>query len=467
MSNPEIKEPSAPWHERISSPFRVLFQEGFLATWNKHTLFSLVSVSLLSLLIVSGVWWFGLREAPGPDDPIADKDASIQPNPFADNDATSQSYPSDIAEQLQTDEDDWARIQEQGQRQEEIALARYRLLCVRQQADRAKDAIDDCRDEAAEWTEDMKDFETASIDWSEASNEVLLGRVDMLLMLDTPDKMAADGLLDRHKALVAPLQQTESASISSSLESSILELESTAREMKDLFTRRRAMLASIRNATTTSSQEDLPSFLEALETYRAELAAEQQARIDGQLAESRFESEAVLLQVEQEAEAALTEAKREAAETMSQIEVEQAKAEARRAEELQDVADAEAQLSADREKLEREFKMDLPQIEYYLQAFITLDNHHPLKGATVENIPFPYSYVESRGALNQTDEGMEKFCYLATGDVGARPRGPIPRVVEATNWQNARVTQLDTIVTAQTLLRKYGLLMVEKKMLLP
>ena len=52
MSNPEMNEPSVPWHERITTPPRVLFQEGFLATWHKHTLFSLVSLSLLA--VVSG-----------------------------------------------------------------------------------------------------------------------------------------------------------------------------------------------------------------------------------------------------------------------------------------------------------------------------------------------------------------------------------------------------------------------------
>ena len=331
MSNPEMNEPSVPWHERITTPPRVLFQEGFLATWYKHTLFSLVSLSLLAVVLVTGVWWFGLRDASNSDETIADTDSSAPANPF------------DIAEQLQADEEQWARVQEEGQRQEEIAVARYRLLCVRQLADRTKDAIDDCRDEAAEWVEDMKDLETASIDWLEPSNQALLGRVDMLLSLDTPDKIAANDLLDRRKALTAPLQQAESsggaAPVSSSLESSIKELASTAREMKELFQRRRAMLASIRNAATTSSQENLPSFSESLETYRAELAAEQQERIDGQLAEARAESEAALLEVEQEAEVALAEAKRKAAETMSRIEVERTEGEARRAEQLQEVAD--------------------------------------------------------------------------------------------------------------------------------
>jgi hypothetical protein len=471
MSDPEINEPSAAWHERITTPFRALFQEGFLATWHNHTLFSLVSLSLLALVLVSGVWWFGLREAPGPDDPIADKDSATQYDPITDKDPTTQSNPSDIAEQLQADEDDWARIQEQGQRQEEIAVARYRLLCVRQLGDRVKDAIDNCRDESAEWIEDMKDFKMAAIDWSEPSNRALLGRVDMLLSLDTPDKVAADELMDRHKVLVAPLQRAESsgesAPVSSSLESSIEELASTAREMKDLFIRRRAMLASIRNAATTSPEEDLPTFSVALDDYRAELAAEQQTRIDGQLAEARVESEAILLQVEQEAEAALAEARRKAAETMSRIEVERAEAEARRAEQLQEVADAEAQLAADREKLEREFEMDLPEIRHYLAAFITPDNSHPTKEMTIEKLPFPYSYLESRDALAETDKGLRELADIAGHKIGDRPRGPIPYLGNIGYWSGMSTSERQPVVTAQQLLRKYGLLMVEKKMLLP
>lgn len=458
MSNPEINEPSAPWHERITTPFRALFQEGFLATWHNHTLFSLVSLSLLAFVLVAGVWWFGLRETPGPDDPIADKDS------------TTQSNPSNIAEQLQADEEEWDRIQKEGERQEKIALARYRLICVRQLADRAKDAIDDCRDEAAEWTEDMKDFETASIDWSEPSNQTLLGRVGMLLSLDTPDKIAADDLLDRHKALVAPLQRAESsgesAPISSSLESSIEELASTSREMKELFTRRRAMLASIRNAATTSSQETLPSFSTALETYRAELAAKQQTRIDGQLAEARTESESAMLQVEKEAEAALAEAKREAAETMNRIKVERAEAEARRAEQLQEVADAEAQLAADREKLEREFEMDLPKIKHHLTLFITPNTYHPIKKMTIEKAPWPYSHLEAIGALEESDEGLTRLAELGYRERDTLPRGPLPYVFNR-RARELTPAQQETLITAQKLLRKYGLLMVEKKMLLP
>lgn len=459
MSNPEINEPSAAWHERITTPPRVLFQEGFLATWHKHTLFSLVSLSLLSLVLASGVWWFGLREAPGPDDPIADRDPSSHLNP------------SDIAEQLQADENEWTRIQEEGERQEEIALARYRLLCVRQLSDRAKDAIDNCRDEAAEWAEDMKDFEIASIDWSEPSNRALLGRVDMLLSLDTPDKVAADELMDRHKVLVAPLTQAESsgesASVSSILESSIEELVSTARDMKELLQRRRAMLASIQNAATTSLEEDLPSSSIALETYRAELAAQQQERIDSQLAEARAESEAALLQVEQEAEATLAAAKQKAATIRSQIEADRITNEAQREAAALEIERVKAVQRAAREKLELEFEQDLPLIRHYLSAFVTPGNHHPIKKTTVEQMPVPFSYLESCGALNQNDDGLRRLCGIASYDVGDRPRGPIPKVGTGLDWLKASEQSLDTITTAQGLLRKYGLLMVEKKMLLP
>jgi len=292
----------------------------------------------------------------------------------------------------------------------------------------------------------------------------------MLLSLDTPNKLAVDDLLDRHKALVTPLQFAESsgeaASISGDLESSIEELASTAREMMELFQRRRAMLASIVGSATTSSKENLPPPLVALEAYRAELAEEQQVRIDGQLAEAREESEATLLEVEQQAQAALAEAKREAAKTMSRIEVEQTAAEAKRAEELRKVAAAEAQLAADREKLEREFKMDLPKIKHYLQAFLTPDNHHPLKGVTTEKVPYPYSHLESEGALNETEKGLERFGHIASREAGKRPRGPIADMYNI-RIEHLSESQREAIVVAQQLLRTYGLLMVEKKMLLP
>jgi hypothetical protein len=456
MSNPEINEPSVPWHERITTPFRVLFQEGFLSTWHKHTLFSLVSLSLLAFALVAGVWWFGLREAPGPDDSIADKDSATQSNP------------SDLAEQLQADEDDWARIQEQGQRQEEIALARYRLLCVRQLADRAKDAIDDCRDEAAEWTEDMKDFETASINWSEPSNQALLGRMDMLLLLDTPDKIAADALLDRHKVLVAPLTQAESsgeaASVSSSLESSVEELASAARDMKELLQRRRAMLASIQNAATTSSEEDIPSFTTALENYHAELAAQQQERIESQLAKARAESEAALLEVEQEAQAALAEAKRKAADIRGQIETDRIASETQRETATLEIEKSKAEQQAAREKLELEFEQDLPRIRHYLSAFITVDNHHPERGLISEELPYPFSYIESKGALIDTDRGRELLCRLAN-EAGDRPRGAFPDY--RYGWSDFSSQQREPVLIGQQLIKKYGLLMVEKKMLLP
>ncbi len=459
MSNPEMNEPSVPWHERITTPPRVLFQEGFLATWHKHTLFSLVSLSLLAVVLVTGVWWFGLRDASNSDETIADTDSSAPANP------------SDIAEQLQADEEQWARVQEEGQRQEEIAVARYRLLCVRQLADRAKDAIDDCRDESTDWSEDMKDFKTASIDWSEPSNRALLGRVDMLLSLDTPDKVAADELMDRHKVLVAPLTQAESsgesASVSSSLESSIEELVSTARDMKELLQRRRAMLASIQNAATTSLEEDLPSFSIALETYRAELAAQQQERIDSQLAEARAESEAALLEVEQEAQAALAEAKRKAATIRGQIETDRIASETQREATALDIEKSKVEQQAAREKLEREFEQDLPKIKHYLSAFIAPGNYHPVEKTTVEQMPFPFSYLEASGALTQNEDGLRRICEIASYHVGDRPRGPIPKVGTGLDWLKASEQSLDTITTAQELLRKYGLLMVEKKMLLP
>jgi len=63
----------------------------------------------------------------------------------------------------------------------------------------------------------------------------------------------------------------------------------------------------------------------------------------------------------------------------------------------------------------------LPKIKHYLVAFITPDNHHPLKKVTVEKMPYPYSYLESMGALLESDEGLRELCEIASRRVGARP----------------------------------------------
>ncbi len=99
-------------------------------------------------------------------------------------------------------------------------------------------------------------------------------------------------------------------------------------------------------------------------------------------------------------------------------------------------------------------------------AFTTPDNDHPVRGVTIEKIPHPYSELDSRGAFAATEDGLNGLGHIASDGVGARPRGPLP------NMYNRRLVdisadQREAIAIAQQLLRKYGLLMVEKKMLLP
>ena len=465
MSNPEIDDHFVSLRERIGQPFRVLFQEGFRSAWRKHTLFSMISLSLLCVAVASGIWWFGLRDG-SPEDTMADGSGSSKTGLAAPRIDLEK-----VAEQLRMDEAQWEDSQKEGRRQEEIALAKYDLVCARQLANRTQEAIDACRDAAGEWAGDLKDFEDSPIDWSEASNRELLGQVDVLLSLETPSKVEADDLLEQYKALTAPLDRADTlddvTTISSDLESKIKELKETARSMQDLYGRRRAMLRSIRDTAKASSQKDLPNVRVAIDARRAELAQEQQSRIQDQLVEVRQENEAVLLKAKEAATNALAEAKKKAAETEGRIATERVEFEVRRREVLQTVADAEDQLKADREKLEREFQMDLPKIKHYLMVFITPDNHHPLKKMTIEEMPFPYSYIESFGALVQTDKGLNMLGNIASERAGKRPRGPLPFVVYDDNWRFIEEDERQPIVIAQQLLCKYGHLMVEKKMLLP
>lgn len=463
MSSPELNHNSGSLRNRIGQPLRTLFQEGFLATWRKHTLFSLIWLSLLFVAAASGIWWFGLREGRSEDGPIVGEGGAGRTF-----DSSSNVDLEKVAQELRMEEAEWERRKQAGRRAEEIALAKYRLTCIRQLANRAQEAINVCRDEAVEWTEDMKDFENSPVDWSEASNHALLGRIDILLSLATPSKGEADDLLDQYKELTAPLDQVEALADatggSDSLESRLEKLKEDARSMRDLCGRRRAMLRSIRDAMQVSSQENLPYVRAALGHYRAELASEQEARIDKQLAEMRMENEALLRESKEEAGRVLTEAKREAAKIEGQIASERAKTDAQRKKTLQEVADAEAQFKADREKLECELEMELPKIKHYLVAFITPDNQHPLKKMTVEKMPYPFSYIESRGALVETDDGLEELWRLGN-DAGSRPHGPIPPASKG--WSTCTTEERQPVVIAQQLLRKYGLLMVEKKMLLP
>ncbi len=466
MSSAELNDNRGSLRSRIGQPFRTLFQEGFLATWRKHTLFSLIGLSLLFVAVATGIWWYSLEEGRSQDELTAGGGGL--------GNTSGASIGLDlekVAEELRLDEAEWERRKLEGRRAEEIALAAYRLTCVRQLANRAREAIDVCRDEAVEWTEDMKDFENSPIDWSEASNHALLGRIDMLLSLETPSKSKADDLLDQYKELTAPLDQVEALADAKdgpdSLESKLEKLREDARSTRDLYGRRRAMLRSIRGAVQISSQENLPDVYAAIEGYRTELANEQEARIDKRLAEVRMENEAILREAKEEADKSLTEAKREAAKTEGQIESERAKAGAQRKKALQAVADAEAQLKTDREKLEREFEMELPKIEHYLVAFLTPDNQHPLKKMTIEKMPYPFSYIESRGALIENDRGLQCLYEIVVGDVGERPGGPFPHRSSFYAWRDASAEQREPVVIAQQLLRKYGLLMVEKKMLLP
>ena len=467
MSNPEFNDDDAPaLLDRMSQPFRILFLEGFRATWKKHKLFCMISLSLLGVGMATVTWWFAFRESTSPDD--------FSVNAYDDGSngsIVSESELADIAKQLKMDQAEWERLQNEGQRQEKIAIAKYRLTCVQQLADRARDAINTCRDEAIAWQEDMKDFESSPIDWLEPTNRALLGRVEVLLSLKTPDKIDADDLLDQHKDLTGSLDLAttlgEATSPSDLLEHSLNELEEKARSKQEILVRRRAMLRSIRNATTSSSEENLPDVRVAIAQYQDELTEAQDARIQEKLVKARLENETLLLEAKRKADAALTEAKLESDRIQGEIEADKIVAEARNKKTLQEIADAEAQLVVNREKREREFKMDLPKIQHYLVAFTTSDTHHPTKGTTIEKMPYPLSYLESEGALIPNDVGFKRLSEIVTSEIGSRPRGPLLRMAHLYSWRDSSPEQRAPTIVAQELLRKYGILMVDKKMLLP
>jgi hypothetical protein len=137
---------------------------------------------------------------------------------------------------------------------------------------------------------------------------------------------------------------------------------------------------------------------------------------------------------------------------------EEALADARRAEQQRQ---AERQAKLEREALEREFERSLPEIRRYLTPFITPGNRQFGQTYTEEKKPLSFSGIQQAGALDNTAIGHQKFMFLAGGSANDRPSGVFPTYI------GGHVHDPRDVVRAQNLLKRFGDLLVEKKMLEP
>jgi hypothetical protein len=230
-------------------------------------------------------------------------------------------------------------------------------------------------------------------------------------------------------------------------------LEALTQESSSLPLAQQTLEETLQNEKEKAARDEAERLAAVREKARREAEEEKAVRIaalerEVVAAESKREEEK--LQAEKERIEQLTQAeKRQAAEEAKLREAQQRAVEAGLAAEATRVEEAiqEAQL-------EREFQRDLPQIKAYLIAF-TADGFVRRESGKG---PMSLAFLKGKGALDATDEGMRMMQLLATG-TNDRPLGAMP--------EGTMVSGLPHLNRASELLRKYGDLMVKKKMLDP
>ena len=171
------------------------------------------------------------------------------------------------------------------------------------------------------------------------------------------------------------------------------------------------------------------------ETKRKEdalLAEKQRIEQQGQSEREKSAEEARLLQAQQEAEVAAT----------------------------RDQANALA-AKAKRAQLERDFERELPRIRTHLEAFLAdgfVHRQDKKKG------PASLSFLESAGALKEDLNGITSLLFLGAAN-NDRPRGALPYYIGG-NLTYSKIN-LQPVEQAQEYLRKYGEIMVDRKLLAP
>jgi hypothetical protein len=186
--------------------------------------------------------------------------------------------------------------------------------------------------------------------------------------------------------------------------------------------------------------------------------AEKIAKLERELAEvkGRGKEAELKAKVEQAANLAKLEQERQAEEARLEAAKKQAEVNSTR-----DEADRLAEQKK-REQLIREFERDKAQVASYLRAF-TADGfkHRPDKTKGHSSL----SFLESEGALKEGLPGLQRFLFLGSAD-NDRPRGGLPYYIGG-NIQGVQGLNIEPVEKAQALLRKYGELMVERKLLAP
>jgi hypothetical protein len=245
------------------------------------------------------------------------------------------------------------------------------------------------------------------------------------------------------------------------------DLAGTITEAAADWEQQQLLLTAILNETASVSPAD--TTLEEVLAERTSKAAlnaaieftEEQNR---QIAVERDKTAQAVLDAQLEQERALREVELAAIAANANIEkqqIEDAIAEVKR-QEAQRQAELKARIQ--RETAEAKFQQQLPEIRRYLTPFITPGNKQLVKGKwkyVEEKSTLSLGGMQAVGALEDTVTGHQRFMFLAGGNENDRPNGVFR------DYIGGHVHDPRDVVRAQNLLKEFGDLLVEKKMLEP
>ncbi len=424
--------------------------------------------SLLAAIVIASVFYFGfVRRHEGLLHSQQKDFKSLESLVSRSDDSTQKSFDSLKAEQnalhitLQSELEKVrqanATLQQQvNERKSDLAVAKAKLTRVKAEGQQARQQIDKLLQEHLVWKTKFEPLLTDDRGRRIATSDSHVGLTLSMLQRSRPTDVEIAGWSTELDELMQPLNIAQQANdaeagVSATHAADVAAIGKSVRVTLDELQRDMRLLETIIQQTQSltigsTTLTDAATAVEVAEETKRNLALKKALAIAN---DAQVE---ILKRAQQERVDAETRVKEreDSNQTAKLIAREDTLIAQAREEELK------RQTAIARDKLEREFAKDLPEVRRLLSAFI--DDGFQRRGRQEGKGPMSYGAIEGAGALAKTSDGRQALAILVGHS--DRPSGPLPR------FQGGQTRSQEELCTrAQELLSKYGPLMIEKKML--
>jgi len=380
--------------------------------------------------------------------------------------------------------DNMQLLGEELQREEQRQLVLLRLDQVIERGDRILTAVEELQEVIHSAQKTNGDLLTGESGKRVAADRKLVEQYHAIMSKSDLETKPGERFRVQVEALLSPVRRAKAGNLSAYTPSEELlrglgDIEGRVIEATEAWKERDRRLASLARMGSATAPADGPTLGAALEALKEEWATERNRLEVERVAEARREEDEANAELaakvvaekaaaEREAKQAVAKAEEESIRALGQV---QAEAIARATREKLQQADADAAAAAAqarRAELERQFKVDLPEVQRLLRPLITVGSTQPGRFGVFETTttkgPVSLGGLAGAGALKNTIEGQKRLYFIVGSRSNDRELGGFPGYIGSEqDWR----TKHQIIQRAQDLLIRYGDLMVEKKMLVP